>query len=260
MRLRAEGRPLVVGHRGAAAHAPENTIASLRRASELSVDLVEFDVVALADGTLVLAHSDDLAEVTHGRASGRVAGRRLDELRLLAPELPTLDDALACLSGLEPALGAHVDLKSPGTEADVVEALRRHGMLTRAVVSSCRREALREVAGLEPELPRALTYPCARLRLGHRPAAAPVRSAALGALRAGLPARIAGLLRRADATVASLHWSVVSGAAVERAHAAGAAVFAWTVNDETALRRVLAANVDAVVTDDPTILEATLTQ
>ena len=78
-------------------------------------------------------------------------------------------------------------------------------------------------------------------------------------LQATLPARIVGLLERADASAASLHWSVVSAAAVERAQTAGAAVFAWTVNDEAVLRGVLEAKVDGIITDDPTIIEATLT-
>ena len=50
-----------------------------------------------------------------------------------------------------------------------------------------------------------------------------------------------------------LHYSVVSPAAVERAHAHGAAVFAWTVDDELLLERMLAAGVDAVITNDPRI-------
>jgi glycerophosphoryl diester phosphodiesterase len=254
VRFQAEGRPLVIGHRGAAAHAAENTLASLERAVELGADLVEFDVLALGDGTLVLAHSDDLAEVTQGRAAGRVAGRGLDEVRAFAPELPTLDDALAFLSERAPAVGAHVDLKSPGVEDGVVSALRRRAVTSRAVVSSCDAESLRALAALEPALARALTYPCDRLRLGGRRAVAPFRPIGVRVLRAVLPRRIAGLLGRADANVASLHHSVISRAAVERAQAAGAAVFAWTVNDPTVLRHVLEANVDGIITDDPTIV------
>ena len=64
LRRRASG-PLRIGHRGAAALAPENTLGSFRAAVEAGVDLVEFDVLDLRDGTLVVAHSDDLAEVTH---------------------------------------------------------------------------------------------------------------------------------------------------------------------------------------------------
>jgi glycerophosphoryl diester phosphodiesterase len=73
------------------------------------------------------------------------------------------------------------------------------------------------------------------------------------ALRRALPRRIAGLLARASASAAMLHYSVVSPAAVGRAHAHGAAVFAWTVDDEPLLERMLGAGVDAVITNDPRI-------
>ena len=65
-----DGRPLVIGHRGAAALAPANTIASFERALDAGVDAIEFDVGVLDDGTLVLAHSDDLHDVTAGAHHG----------------------------------------------------------------------------------------------------------------------------------------------------------------------------------------------
>ena len=61
------------------------------------------------------------------------------------------------------------------------------------------------------------------------------------------------MLRGVGASAAMLHFSVVSAAAVERAHAAGAAVFAWTVDDEALLARMAAAGVDGVITNDPRI-------
>jgi glycerophosphoryl diester phosphodiesterase len=66
------------------------------------------------------------------------------------------------------------------------------------------------------------------------------------------------MLNRAGATAAMLHHSVVSAAAVDRAHAHGAAVFAWTVDDEAALGRMLDAGVDGVITNDPQIFERAL--
>ncbi len=91
---RRGGRPLCIGHRGAAALAPENTLESFRVAVEAGVDLIEFDVLGLATGELVVAHSNDLHEVSHGVASGTVRDRTLTLLREVAPALPTLDEAL----------------------------------------------------------------------------------------------------------------------------------------------------------------------
>ena len=73
-----------VGHRGASALAPENTLEALELAVELGCDMLEFDVLDLQDGTLVLAHSNDLHEVSHGAARGAVRQRTLESLRRFA--------------------------------------------------------------------------------------------------------------------------------------------------------------------------------
>ena len=131
---RRDGRMLRIGHRGAAALAPENTIESLRLALELGCDLVEFDVHDL-EGVLVLVHDPP---------AGRPAFR-----------LPTLDEALAFLAATE--AGAHLDLKAVGAEEAVAEALRRHGLVERTVVSSFRPETLRALAAAEPGVRLGLT-------------------------------------------------------------------------------------------------------
>jgi glycerophosphoryl diester phosphodiesterase len=249
--LRAGARPLRVGHKGAAALEPENTLRSLARAVELGCDLVEFDVLELHDGTLVLAHSDDLLEISHGAARGRVRGQSLDALREVAPELPTLDEALDQLAAA--AVGIQVDLKGSGFEERVAAAIRRHGLIDRSVVSTFHVPSLLRLARVEPALPRGLTYPVDRRGLSRRRLLLPAAVGAAAALRRALPQRIAGLLSRACASAAMLHYSVVSPAAVARAHAHGAAVFAWTVDDEPLLARMLAAGVDGVITNDPRI-------
>jgi glycerophosphoryl diester phosphodiesterase len=78
------------------------------------------------------------------------------------------------------------------------------------------------------------------------------------ALRRALAARVPAMIERAGATALMLHHAVVSPAAVARAHARDAAVWAWTVDDPAEAARVLAAGVDAVITNDPAELAATL--
>jgi glycerophosphoryl diester phosphodiesterase len=254
MNLRSDGRPLRVGHKGAAALEPENTLRSLRRAVELGCDLVEFDVLDLVDGTLVLAHSDDLFEVSHGAARGRVRHLGLAELQDVAPDLPTLDEALELLGGLD-GVGLHIDLKWLGYEDAAVDAIRRHRLVDRSVVSSFHARSLQRLAAMEPGLARGYTYPFDRRGVSQRRLLQPVTAAALVGLRRTLPLRIPRMLERARASAAMLHHWVISGAAVERAHALGAAVFAWTVDDETSLERVISAGVDGVITNDPRIFE-----
>ncbi len=249
---------LRVGHKGAAALEPENTLRSLERAVELGVDLVEFDVLDLHDGTVVLAHSDDLYEVSHGAARGRLRAQSLEQVRGVACDLPTLDEALAFLAERAPETGLNVDLKWYGYEAAVVEALRRHRLVERTVVSSFHAHSLRAVAALEPGLTTGLTYPYDRYHLSRRRPLAPVLLGAMLALRQTLPPRIGGLLRRAGASVAMLHHAVVTPAVVRSCHALGAPVVAWTVDDPRELERVVAAGVDAIVTNDPRIFETRL--
>jgi glycerophosphoryl diester phosphodiesterase len=250
--LTADGRPLCVGHKGAAALEPENTLRSLSRAAELGCDLVEFDVIQLSDGTLVLAHSDDLLEVSHGAARGRVTTMSLAALREVAPELPTFDEALELLGRLD-QLGIQVDLKGNGFEDAVARALQRHELVERSVVSTFHAPSLLRLRQVEPALARGLTYPVDRHGFSRRRLLSPATGAATAALRRGLPLRIRRMLSRVGASAAMLHFSVVSAAVVEHAHAYGAAVFAWTVDDEALLARMVAAGVDGVITNDPRI-------
>ena len=235
MELLRQGRgPLAVGHRGAAALAPENTLASLEAAVAAGVDAVEFDVLEHADGRLVLAHS----------ARETPAG-----------PLP-LDEALAWLRGQ--SCGLHVDVKGIGFEHRIVDALERHGLADRAFVSSARPPSLRRFAELAPGLPRALSYPEDRLGVTRSPLAAPLVAAGLVALRRTLPPRIGGMLARAQATVASLHHSLLTRAVVERCHARQVPVVAWTVDEPRRAEQLAALGVDAIVADDPLVLLATL--
>jgi hypothetical protein len=92
---------LRIGHRGAGALAPENTLRGIEAALHYGVEMVEVDVRSSADGVLVLMHDDDLRRTT-GR-EGRVSASTLAELRSLTvgtdERIPTLEEALALLRG-----------------------------------------------------------------------------------------------------------------------------------------------------------------
>jgi glycerophosphoryl diester phosphodiesterase len=250
---RPEGNFARVGHRGASALAPENTVRALELAVELGCDMLEFDVLDLVDGTLVLAHSDDLGEVSHGAARGRVRRQSLEALRDVAPELPTLDEALAFCALQLPGIGLQLDLKRRGVEEAVVAALRRHQLLERSWVSGFDAGSLRRVAELEPDLPRSFTVPRDRFGISKRGPLAPVVRGALASIGASLPRRLPVLLARARADAATLHHSVASSAAIGRAHELGAAVYVWTVDDPRLAERLLRDGADGIITNDPRI-------
>jgi glycerophosphoryl diester phosphodiesterase len=248
----------VIGHRGAAALAPENTVRAFRLAVDHGVDLVEFDVIALRRGPLVVAHSDRLEEVTHGAVRGRARHMTLDGLRQLAPELPTLDDALSYFAADAPDVGLHVDLKLTGRLDELAAALGRHGVTGRTVVSSFHAPSLRAVARAEPRVRIGFTYPEDRFGVSRRPWLHPAVGVGLRTMRASVPPRLGGWLRRSGASALMLQHALVTPQAVERAHDLGAPVIAWTVDETSDLERVLGAGVDGIVTNDPATLLATL--
>ena len=233
---RRDGRLLRIGHRGAAILAPENTLGSFRAAVEVGVDLVEFDVVAAPSGALVVAHSP--ADIHD--------------------ETPSLDDALGFFVDEAPGVGAHVDLKLSGRERDVVGAIRRHGLETRSFVSGFYLGSARAVRAHEPSIRTGITFPRGVFGITEDGRRAPIGRAGLRTLRRFAPAVIPLLLDGTRAQAIALHHSLVTARSVRAAHARGAPVVAWTVDDPEVLARVDAAGADAVVTNDPRIFTSTL--
>ena len=162
--------PIVIGHRGAAGHAPENTLPSLLKAHELGVVWVEFDVKLTGDGIPVLFHDDTLDRSTNGH--GPIADQDLQAVRrhdagawfgaaFAGTPVPTLDEGLAVLARC--GLGANIEIKpSKGRETEtgmaVGKALAKTWptVLPPPLVSSFSATALQECAVAAPHLPRAL--------------------------------------------------------------------------------------------------------
>jgi glycerophosphoryl diester phosphodiesterase len=220
---RQAARPLVIGHRGAAARAPENTLEGLEAAVTAGADLVEFDV---GEG-LVLGHPGGPERA----------------------EPPTLDDALEYLAAS--VVGAHIDLKHDGIEPGVAAAVRRHGFEERALVSSTHAGALRRIAVEAPELTRAISYPHDRYGASRIQWPRPIVDAGVACLRPIMRVRLPPLLYRARASVLSLRHELAGRALVETVHARRASVLVWTVNDPSEIERLARLGVDAIVSDDP---------
>jgi len=229
--LRGDGPLLKIGHRGAAALAPANTIEAAEAALVHGVDLIELDVFGGPNG-LVLGHSR----------------------RELAEQPVTLDEMLAFLVGRAPKTGILADVKFAGRERQLVEALRAHGLVERTIVSTSHASTLQSLLRLEPALARSRTYPRGRVYLGHHRTFIHVSGPVQWAMRAALPFRVRGLVDEVSASAMTLNHRVVTRAAVERCHELEVAVFVWTVNDAETARRLDALGVDGVITDDPRVL------
>ena len=247
------GSPLrVIGHRGAAAFAPENTLPSFEHAVRVGADAVELDLHRSADGRLMVIHDPDLERLTEG--TGPVEERTLDELRAFdagyrfttdrgktfpfrgtGVGIPTLEEVLEVLGDLP--VVAEIKSAAAGHELGAwLQRSRNRADRERILVGGFEREEVEPAS-------RHARWHCAyqdelrtyvllgKVGLGRRFAPA-------GCAAAMLPER-QGALR------------IVTPRFVRRAHADGMGVFVWTVNDPDDMRRLLDWGVDGLVTDAP---------
>jgi glycerophosphoryl diester phosphodiesterase len=226
-----------VGHKGADLIAPGNTYASFDAALAAGVDMIEFDVLPeRGSGRLVLAHDyeDAAARSPHTLGEG---------LAHLASE---------AFAGIE----LDVDLKLPGYELTVLEALRSYGLLQRAMISSQFRSSLDLIRRAAPAVRLGWSVPKLRRDPFRSRATTIPALAALGAIRLALPARAAAAIRerRCDALMA--HWRLVTPRLVRSVHAAGGELYVWTVDELPRLRALEALGVTGVITNDPRLFAA----
>ena len=225
------GTLIRVGHKGADHVAPGNTAESFEAALEFGVDMIEFDVLQLRDGRLVLAHDPDDA-----------AGR----------EPLTLEEGLDLFAGeAYGGIELDVDLKLPGYEREVVAGLHERGLHGSALISSTYTESLALIGELAPGLRRGWSVPRARRDYTDQPLLAIPVYAALAWMRAGLPSKAARALRRGECEAVMVHRLLMSRLLVERVHDAGGQLYVWTVDDAAEIARLEALGVDAVITNDP---------
>jgi glycerophosphoryl diester phosphodiesterase len=228
----------VIAHRGASGHLPENTFPAYRRALEQRADMIEIDLHRTRDGAVVVAHDPELSALG---GSGEIADATLAEVRALdaggGERVPTLDEVLDCFG---PRIPFVLEIKRgsrgeyPGLEAEAASAVERRGLLARTLFSSFHDGVL------------------ARLRSRWA-------EARIGCLLS--PRRPERPLERARAVGAeALHpWiGLVTADLIRAAHAEGLAVYAFTVDDEEEMRRLLDLGVDGLFTNFPDRLRAVL--
>jgi glycerophosphoryl diester phosphodiesterase len=156
--------PPVIGHRGAAAYAPENTLAGFRKAAELGCGWVEFDVRLTADGAIVVCHDDRLDRTTDGR--GRISKLPLAAIQRCdagdGERVPTFGEALSLCREL--GLGANVEIKAEGGQGPATAAAvaaysdEMTTPLPPIVISSFLRDAVAEAAARAPDIPRGMLW------------------------------------------------------------------------------------------------------
>jgi glycerophosphoryl diester phosphodiesterase len=231
-----------VGHKGADLIEPGNTLASFEAALRHGVDMIELDVLPEGDpsqargGRLILAHDYE------------DAGER--------PTL-TLEEALAHLASPPYAtLEFIVDLKLPGYEARVVEALEDAGVASRAIVSTTYRESLVALRAHHDSVRVGWSVPKARRDYLRSKVFAVPALAVLRVMRRRLPRQAAAALSAGLCHAVMAHWRLVTPRLVDDVRTAGGDLYVWTVDHAPRIQELRSLGVTGVITNDPRLFAA----
>jgi len=211
----------VHGHRGARAVMPENTIAAFEYAIGVGVDAIEMDVQVSRDDVVVVAHDPCLK-----------SGALIRELNAAETGLPTLDAVLrlARLGDFLFNIEAKVSGHTPSTFAELVlDRIGEHGAQARVIFQSFDFAILHRMNRLAPGI-------------------------TLAALWEGAPRSFVDIAKEAGTGIVAPRYELVTPEEVHAAHSAGFRVIPWTANAAEDWKRLIAAGVDGIITDDPAAL------
>jgi glycerophosphoryl diester phosphodiesterase len=233
----------VVGHGGAGDFFPGNSRPAIEQALKIGVDRVEFDVQRSGDGDLVLVHDE---RIKRGPGKGvAVRAAPTSQLRELLPGLLTLDEAVELIGD---RAGVVVDVKAPGYERAIVNAVRRHGLVAQdAIVSSTYAHSLIAIGRGAPGVRLGLSTGHLSTSLRHSAA----RMLAGEVVQALLPYPLLGVATSLGVTDVMIKFRMLSPKLVSLMHEHGIRVNTWTVNRPADIRRVIALGVDSVTSNRP---------
>jgi glycerophosphoryl diester phosphodiesterase len=216
---------LRIGHRGAAGHAPENTLAAIQKGIALGVDFVEIDVRRTADGVLVVLHDATVNRTTDGK--GRVDRLFLRDIAKLnagnGEHIPTLKEVLKIAAG---KAGLMLELKTEGVAQQTVESVREAGFKGPVIYASFLHKELTHVRAADPEASLMVLF-------GGLSRASVARAIQYGSSHVGL---------RRDKATRTL---------VDSFHRADLLVFVYTANTPRDIQHVLSLDVDGVISNFP---------
>src|SRR5712692_8726274 len=232
---------LIIAHRGASGHAPENTLAAFKKAVALGAAFIETDLQLTRDAHFVAIHDDTLDRTTNGE--GKVHDRTLAELRKLdagswfgsefaGERIPTLEEILGFSKKNDVVF--YLELKPGGSwggEHALIGALRESGEIPRSVVISFEADILARVRRIEPTLMTGLLYD------------GQIEEPLEKALEVG-------------ARQLAVRSDLVTPALLKDARKRDLQVVCWTVNHPAHIRMLMAAGVDGIMSDYPDRLVA----
>jgi len=241
--------PQVIGHRGAALYAPENTLAGFREAKARGATWVEFDVRLSSDGVVFVMHDDSLLRTAgFDRLSATLPWREIKVLnaggwfdkKYANERAPSFEATIELLAEL--GLGANVEIKpSPGSEVEtaraVVSAIERHwpANLPTPLLSSFKDVSLAEAKRANPDLPRA---------------------SLIGRIEGNWLERA----RAAEASVINTNGKKLEQAQAKAVKDAGFGLGVYTIDEPALARQLVGWGADTVITDAPDLIIAALRQ
>jgi glycerophosphoryl diester phosphodiesterase len=221
---------IIIGHRGAAGYAPENTLSSFALAIECGVDMIEFDVWKCASGELVVFHDANVEQLTDGY--GHITSHTLEELKQLTvlgcEKIPTLIEVLDLI---DRRVKVYIEIKDAHIAHDVLRIIEyyieyKQWHYEDFLVASFDHTQLYDIKAAN-------------------------RCISIAALLYGIPVNLGACAAEINADVVSLSIDFINQQFVDDIHDRGMSVYVYTINDPDDMIRVLSYGVDGIITDYP---------
>ena len=233
--IESKNRILIMGHRGASAIAPENTLKAFKKAIELKADYIEFDVQKTLDGELVIAHDEDIKRIT-GR-NGVISKMSLSELKMLdfgeGEKIPTLEELVELTKN---KIRLNCEIKVKGITEKVIEILRKWDFLDTTIVSSFIHEELLEIQKLESSIKLASLEPTP------------------GTIKIDWPKKKEMIEYCVHNKLYAINPIVmmVDKQFIDFAHSKDIKVFPWTVDSRVSIKKLVRLGADGIITNNIT--------
>lgn len=228
--IQSETKPLIIGHRGAMGYETENTLASIEKALELGVDMIEVDVFQIQSGEIAVFHDERVDRLTNG--GGLIEEYNYFDMKRLTLDgghkIPILQDVLKLMDHRVPL---NIELKGRGTAGNIHKIVsfyseKRGWKPDQFLVSSFDWDELREYRKLDP-------------------------TGRVAVLTEGDPLEALEVAAELKAEAINPQYTQLNAQNVAKIHEAGFKVYTWTVNDPAEFQRLVSIGVDGVFSDFP---------
>ena len=226
---------LIMGHRGASAIVPENTLKAFEKAIDLKADFIEFDVQKTLDGELVITHDEDIKRITGH--DGIISKMTLNELKMLdfgeGEKIPTLEELVKLTKN---KIKLNCEIKVKGITEKVIKIFRKWDILNTTIVSSFIHEELLAIQKLAPSVRLASLEPTpGTIKIDW------VRKKEM------IEYCINNKLYAINPIV-----MMVDQQFIDYAHANDIKVFPWTVDSRISIKKLIRLGADGIITNDIT--------